>query len=289
MTDNSVVVAKHEDGSSVTVHLQGAHITSWRNSNGEELLYTSPTAVYKEGVPIRGGVPIIFPQFSNSGPLPSHGFARVRQWNKQQVQSGMASFTLDVDPREMQHSHSEKAEENTTASTGVVSLLYTITFSNDQLQLQMKIVNNDSASDVEFTFAFHTYFAVDDIEQTLVNGVNLTPYIDSLSKERKVRHPEQFWGFMGEVDRIYLNQRCAVMLLDMSKKRTTHIAGVNLPDVVLWNPWVEKSAKMKDLPPDGYKKFVCVEHGAIGKKVKIPPKGEWKASQQILRFSCLKL
>ncbi|KAH9577451.1 Aldose 1-/Glucose-6-phosphate 1-epimerase [Trypanosoma melophagium] len=291
MTDNSVVVAKHEDGSSITVHLQGAHITSWRNSAGEELLYTSPKAVYKEGVPIRGGVPLIFPQFSDSGPLPSHGFARVRRWRMCEAQNGMASFALDVDVRDMSPSGADaKAEGSTTsASAGVVSLLYTITFNNDQLHLQMKVVNKSSASDVEFTFAFHSYFAVDDVKKTLVNGVNMTPFIDTLSNDRKVRPAEPFWGFVGEVDRVYLNQRCAVMLLDTSKNRTTHISGLNLPDVVLWNPWVEKTKKMKDLPPDGYKKFVCVEHGAIGKKVKVPPSGEWQGSQNILRFSCLKL
>ena len=28
---------------------------------------------------------------------------------------------------------------------------------------------------------------------------------------------------------------------------------------VLWNPWIEKAAALKDLPDNGYLDFVCVE------------------------------
>ncbi|ESL12005.1 hypothetical protein TRSC58_00235 [Trypanosoma rangeli SC58] len=277
----SVVVAKHSDGSSITVHTQGAHLTSWRDAGGEELLYTSPVAVYKEGTPIRGGVPIIFPQFGNLGSLPSHGFARIREWKVNKVQSGMASFTLEVPATDLQTQKMGVKHDKNTSLSGSVTLLYTITFSNKQLQLQMEVASHVPDANVKFTFAFHTYFAVEDVTRTLVNGVNLTPYIDSLSKNRSLQVPQQLWFFTKEVDRIYNNQKCAVLLLDMGKPRTMHISSEHLPDVVVWNPWVAKTAKMKDLPTDGYKKFVCVEHGSILKEVTLPPKGIWKASQCI--------
>lgn len=70
------------DHSAITVYQQGAHLTSWRTELGEEHLYTSPKAVYADGKAIRGGVPLIFPQFSDLGPLPvSHGFLRTsKKW-----------------------------------------------------------------------------------------------------------------------------------------------------------------------------------------------------------------
>ncbi|KEG15320.1 aldose 1-epimerase-like protein [Trypanosoma grayi] len=290
--NQSPVVAKCNDGSSITVYPQGAHLTSWRNRDGEELLYTSPSAVYKDGVAIRGGVPIIFPQFGNLGPLPAHGFARVRQWTLKHAGNGTASFTLDVKTSELQSDGSPfKAESKmpASASSSTVALLYTITFSNDRLQLQMEITNKDPSESTDFTFAFHTYFAISDVQNALVNGVNMTSYVDNLAGNRTILPPQQLWNFAKETDRVYVNQSCAVLLLDMAKKRTTHISGENLPDVVVWNPWVEKSARLKDLPPDGYKHFACVEHGAIIKKVVLPPHGVWKAVQHIVQLPCSKL
>lgn len=279
----AAVVAEHEDGASVAVHPRGAHLTSWRNRDGEELLYTSPDAVYKSGVPIRGGVPIIFPQFGNMGPLPAHGFARIREWTVKEVRSGMISFALDVPSCDLQtRDYPVKNESKTASTVGVISLLYTITFNSKQLQLQMEITNKVPDAEVRFTFAFHTYFAVGDIRQTLLDGVNTTPYVDNLDKERRVHPPEPFCGFKGEVDRVYLDQRGPVCLMDMVKGRTFCIVGEKLPDVVVWNPWVEKTARLKDLPADGYTKFVCVEHGAIGKEVTLPPQEGWRASQCIL-------
>lgn len=75
------VTATNSDGSSIVVYEQGAHLAHWRNANGDELLYLSPKAVYDDRTAIRGGVPIIFPQFGARGSLkPSHGFARLRPW-----------------------------------------------------------------------------------------------------------------------------------------------------------------------------------------------------------------
>ena len=66
--------------SEVTVYHFGAHVTSWKNAAGVEMIYTSPTAVYNGEKAIRGGIPICFPQFGKKGPLRQHGFARINTW-----------------------------------------------------------------------------------------------------------------------------------------------------------------------------------------------------------------
>jgi hypothetical protein len=43
------------------------------------LLYLSPQS--GAGVPARGGVPVLFPQFADTGPLPKHGWARNLPWD----------------------------------------------------------------------------------------------------------------------------------------------------------------------------------------------------------------
>ncbi|KAG8344011.1 putative Aldose 1 epimerase [Trypanosoma vivax] len=280
----SPVVLTNRDGSSITVHLQGAHLTSWRTASGEEMLYTSPEAVYESGVPIRGGVPIIFPQFSNMGPLPPHGFARVSEWRVKSTADGVATFVFEVPLDNLWGRGafpSAVAMAPIKKTNSVVELLYTITFNNQHLELGIEISNKDPTLVAEFAFAFHTYFALGDVGQTIVNGVNLTSYIDNRDPRRTLLPPKRLWTINGEIDNTYPRQNCAVLLLDMSKKRTIHISGVNLPDVVVWNPFVEKGKQMKDLPEDGYKKFVCVEHGRIEKHVMLEPASVWRASQRV--------
>ncbi|MBV5344762.1 MAG: D-hexose-6-phosphate mutarotase, partial [Rhodoferax sp.] len=62
-------------GDSVLVSAQGAQVLSWQSA-GRERLYLSPQSVFDGHTPIRGGVPICFPQFNQRGALPKHGFAR---------------------------------------------------------------------------------------------------------------------------------------------------------------------------------------------------------------------
>src|SRR6478735_9573563 len=67
-------------GAQATILRHGAHVTSWATADGRERLFLSERAVLAPGKAIRGGVPIVFPQFSGRGTLPKHGFARVLPW-----------------------------------------------------------------------------------------------------------------------------------------------------------------------------------------------------------------
>ena len=65
------------DGAQATVLLHGAHLVSWIPAGGQEQLYLSPTTLYGEGRAVRGGVPVVFPQFNMRGPLAAkHGLSR---------------------------------------------------------------------------------------------------------------------------------------------------------------------------------------------------------------------
>jgi len=48
-------------GESVTVHLFGATVTSWKLANGREQLFVSEKARLDGSKPIRGGIPVVFP------------------------------------------------------------------------------------------------------------------------------------------------------------------------------------------------------------------------------------
>src|SRR5262245_34324600 len=76
------------DGATALVTHYGAHALSWIPAGGDERLYLSETAVFQPGTAIRGGIPVIFPQFGTLGPLPRHGFARTRTWTLEQTRAG---------------------------------------------------------------------------------------------------------------------------------------------------------------------------------------------------------
>ncbi|XP_043813094.1 putative glucose-6-phosphate 1-epimerase isoform X2 [Manihot esculenta] len=89
------VVIRNRQGASVRVSLHGGQVVSWRNEQGEELLFTSSKAVFKPPKAMRGGIPICFPQFGNCGSLEQHGFARNKFW------------TIDDDPPPLQSNDSQ--------------------------------------------------------------------------------------------------------------------------------------------------------------------------------------
>ena len=51
------------EGATALVALHGAHVLSWIPADGRERLFLGERAIYAEGAAIRGGVPVIFPQF----------------------------------------------------------------------------------------------------------------------------------------------------------------------------------------------------------------------------------
>lgn len=263
------VTLKSSDGAAVVVHEQGAHVASWTTADGKEVMYMSPTAVYKDGTPLRGGVPVCFPQFSDMGPFNAHGVARNRKWSIVEVKEGLGVFKIEFRPGD------EKLGDAVHAD-----LFLTVTFNSSELKLSLKCCNLSSAS-LSFTTALHTYFSISSISNVNIHGLDNFNFADNL-KKRQVFPPEQIRIIDKEVDRVYFSVTGPVMIADSVNSRNIVVSGSGLPDVVLWNPWIEKTQKFSDMPPDGYKDFVCVEHGVIQAPYSIPAGESWEGAQVIV-------
>ena len=85
-------------GSSAIISKLGGQVLSWKTAEGRERLFLSDLAVFDGSVPIRGGIPVCFPQFASQGDLPKHGFLRTRQWSVETERTGddFALVTLAV-------------------------------------------------------------------------------------------------------------------------------------------------------------------------------------------------
>lgn len=261
---NSVTLTS-ADGATVVVHQQGAHITSWKTADGKEILYMSPAAVYKDGTALRGGVPVIWPQFSDMGNGPTHGVARNRNWALVDAQPGAGTFSLKI-------TADDSVLKNVSADVQLI-----VHFSSKELRTTLK-VKNTGAAPLSFTTAMHTYFAVSAIEKITIHGLDNVAYADNLQK-RQVCEAAEIRVIDREIDRMYFDTTNPVVVADPQAGRNLVISGSGMNDVVLWNPWIEKTKKLADMPAEGYKDFVCVEHGVIRNPVVVAAGESWEGSQ----------
>jgi glucose-6-phosphate 1-epimerase len=118
-------------------------------------IFYSDKAIFEQGKAIRGGIPIVWPQFG-PGPLPQHGFARVKTWSL-----GKTSSTGDVNV-ELHLSHDE---ETLKIWPHKFDLTLTIRLSEQSFYQELRVDNRDDHT-FEFTALFHTYFTVEDIKTT---------------------------------------------------------------------------------------------------------------------------
>jgi glucose-6-phosphate 1-epimerase len=112
--------------------------------------------------------------------------------------------------------------------------LYTVEVRRDALHLEFQVTPKDS--DIEFTFAVHTYFAVPNIANTLVSGLCGVHYQDHLKNMQvDVDHRNRI-SFAEETDRTYMHvgRELSILLDDGTPIATLHTSP-ELTDAVVWS------------------------------------------------------
>ena len=247
-----VVEIKNEFASAV-ISLQGAHILSWKPVNQDDVIWLSTDAKFAMGKSVRGGIPICWPWFgpheSNSS-FPAHGFARTVLWQVSDASvlpSGATQIIFKLDTRELEENLQQMWPYATVAE-------YRVTI--DKTLTMELITHNHSEKSITIGQALHTYFNIDDIGNTSVQGLDGKTYLDKTDNfNSKVQAGPVL--ISSEVDRVYLNTADDVTIDD--GKRKIVIKKENSESTVVWNPWIEVAAKMGDLGEDGYRKMLCVE------------------------------
>lgn len=264
------IVVRAPDGAQATVLLHGGHVVSWVPAGADEQLYLSPEAVAAPGMAVRGGVPVIFPQFELRGPdtsLPRHGLARTRTWAHDTSRIGRdhAQLTLAL----------SDSDETRALWPHGFRLELTISVEANRLDLELH-AENTGDTPWPFAAALHTYLAVSELPQVRLQGLEGHRFIDRLlGGETLEDHPEK--RFHGEIDRIYANVRGDLLLRD--GPRRLRIDAQDMPDTVLWNPGPESCAKLADMPTDGWRHMLCVEGGRILEPITLAPGEDWTGRQ----------
>jgi glucose-6-phosphate 1-epimerase len=264
------VALESPDGARATVLLHGGHLVSWIPAGGEQQLYLSPTSKYGDGASIRGGVPVIFPQFSTRGTLPRHGLLRTRAW---QVDGSIAR-------REHAQTVLRFASNDETRRIWPqeFEVELTVSIGGQQLDIELAVLNTGDAP-FEFTAALHTYLRTGDVLRAQLEGLQGVKYEDSTTGQW-----QQQWGdvtqVVGAIDRIYHDVARELVLREMGRRLT--IAASGFTDAVVWNPGAEGAAALSDLPDDDWQRMLCVEAARVIEPVVLPPGEEWVGMQTLV-------
>lgn len=265
-------VLTHVSGARLEVLLYGAHVTAWKSARGQELLFVSQESFFEPGRPIRGGIPICFPQFSNNGPLPAHGFARTCFWRVER--SGM----LPDDRPYLTLALTENVE---TLKLWPFRFRLALTVQlGEALDLILE-AGNSGTTPFRFNTALHTYFQVADIRKTAVIGLDGTTFSDDLRQGAHTTEARPRIDFTGETDRVYLNAPDLVHLRDDGRRQVMTIEKTGMHDIVVWNPWSERAKRMEDLGDEEYRRMVCVETGNMKSAVTLAPGQAWRGTTRL--------
>ncbi len=254
-----------------TVFLQGAQLSHYQKQAEPPIIWCSPLCDYQGGQPLRGGIPLCWPWFGNladnpkavqqqieaalstenntaNNPIAAHGFVRNRLWSLSSVENineGHTRLTLQL----------SLATGEEPLWPHACDLKLTIDVSNN-LTLRLQVTNNSEQS-LAFSSALHSYFAIANIEQVAVNGLEELPYIDAL-ENRSTKVQQGSLTFNQEVDRIYKDTK-AITLTDKHWQRVITVENQGSNSTVLWNPWQDKARRLSHFADDAYKEMLCIE------------------------------
>jgi len=226
---------------------QGAQLIRWIPAGISDVLWSSDISHYVKDKAFRGGVPICWPWFGKAF-SPAHGFARLMSWelvSRDDTDNGVhLEFRLSDSPQTRE--------------------IWPHPFT---LSLQMHLgttceIHLHIDAPVPTTGALHTYLSTSDIVHTHITGLGEC-YIDSLQENTHLTTTESTLQIHGEEDRIYTHPQSENILTTPEKiLRLTHRGH---SDVVVWNPWIERSAEIADMEANDYRHMVCIETARISK------------------------
>lgn len=246
---------------------QGAQLLSYVPHGEAPLVWLSPDAAYRRGESVRGGVPVCWPWFSdlarNPAPVragvdaahqddaPKHGFARTLDWTHaetaHEAEGVTLVFKLDV-----------AAGVCGWAQPAHLTVRFRLA---ESVTIELG-VTNESTTPMVVSQALHTYFAVSDVRQVQVHGVAGASFIDTLD-DWKTKTQAGALTIGAETDRLYLGLGNTLSIEDSGWARRITIRTAHSASAVIWNPWIDKAARLSQFPDDAWPGMLCIETARV--------------------------
>lgn len=276
MTD-PITLVHTKSGGQCTIYSFGAHLTSYKTSQGKELLFLSRDAILDGSKAIRGGIPLCFPQFGQPDKsMPQHGFLRNNYWKEVEGSrfddDEYASISMELALADVVHARGGKWDNNTTLDA---KCTYTVIINGEGFTTTIEM-NNLGTESFDFQVLLHNYFLVQerkalDTQHCNVKGLEGYTVDDKISgKEYLCDAPVTIPECI--IDRVYTPKKEIMDLkLTIAAGPTNYlslvasgeVAGKRVPvSGVVWNP-MEKAKVMGDFGDDQFNDMICVEPGLL--------------------------
>jgi len=206
-----------------------------------ELLYLSPLSQIGTKQTIRGGIPVLFPQFGNFGNLKKHGFVRDLNWKLVNEENNQNDLFVEYEyviakDHFLEWKHSAKL--NLKAS--VINNVFNIT---------IQILNIGDSS-FEFTGGLHPYFKINSRSAIKINGLESSSFEDSFPEIRFELSSDRV------IERLYFTNND---IFFNNGSDNLVIKSKGFESWMIWNPGMNMAKAINDLPDDDWNKFICIE------------------------------
>ncbi|MCP8689352.1 D-hexose-6-phosphate mutarotase [Marinobacterium sedimentorum] len=222
---------------------QGAQVVHFRPSGQSAVLWLSDSLL-PAPAPIRGGIPVCWPWFAahpDDAAKPFHGLARTALWDIDLQQCSDTGVSLELQPV-------------IALECGLVPRVL-VEVKERTLHVSIDTLNATDAP-ILLTQALHSYLAVSDVHQVVLDGLQGCEYRDKLLQGVRALQSEPL-RIRGTTDRIY-SHNTVTQVQDTGAQRSLRVGKFGSGSTVVWNPGAAAEA-IADVGMGQQPAFVCVE------------------------------
>lgn len=248
-------LSAHAPGVRITACPKGAHLMTW-TTDGVERLWMSPLSGCGQPGAIRGGIPVLFPQFAAFGPLGKHGFARTTHWlsvpHDDEPGRAALSFELHDSTRTREvWPHPFRARLDVSASAR-------------DLVVTLSVTNLDEYA-ARFTGGLHTYLRVTGPGATITGLAGAQAWDGHSPLEPRFSVPVDEVLVATEERDLVVHGAPGPVVLHDGELGDLVLRAEGLPDRVVWNPG--PGQRLPDVAPGDEAGFVCIEPTVVTSQV----------------------
>jgi len=235
---------------------------------GVPLTYASPIQE-GPGRTVRGGIPVLFPQFGDRGSLRKHGWARDVAWTLVHEEATHTGCSLEM--------QLDVGEDNQSDWPHAALLNLSVRVEPRRLQVAMK-VHNTGKSEFLWAGGLHPYWATADVLRSELTGLNGASVQDRYQPEHKSGSGQPLTWTGAPCECLFEGQQPIEF---KTPDHTLQLSMTGFDQWMVWNPGQSGAMGIPDLPNEDWQRFVCIEPVIVDRQVTLRPGESFTGTLQV--------